>query len=110
MAIASLKDVYLGELSALYDGELQIVRALPRFAEAAHGPALRDALARHTEESRLHLERLDLIFTHWGERHGSHRCTGMTGIVQEADERLHEAQTVEARDAAILGAAQRIEH
>src|SRR5437660_8342740 len=110
MSIGSLKDVYLDELSALYDGEQQVVRVLPRLAEAAHGPELREALTRHAEESRLHLERLDLIFTHWKEGHGSHRCTGLTGIVQEADERLHQATTVEARHAAILGAAQRIEH
>jgi len=107
----TLQDVYLDELSALYDGEMQIVLALPRFAEAARGPALREALMQHAEESRLHLERLDLVFTHWGKSSpGPHRCTGLTGIVQEADDRLHEAQTVEARDVAILGAAQRIEH
>ena len=106
----SLQDVYLDELSALYDGEMQIVLALPRLAEAARGTALREALFRHADESRLHLERLDLIFTHWGTTPRPHRCAGVTGIVQEADERLHEAQTVEARDAAILGAAHKVEH
>src|SRR5262245_15507287 len=106
----SIKDVYLDELSALYDGEMQIVRALPRLAEAASDAALRVALTQHAEESRLHLERLDLIFTHWGKTPRPHRCTGLMGIVQEADERVHEAQTAEARDAAVLGSAQRIEH
>ena len=106
----SFTDVYLDELSALYDGEMQIVRALPRLAEAARNAALREALTEHAEQSRRHLERLDLIFTHWGKSPRPHRCTGLTGIVQEADERVHEAQTAEARDAAILGSAQRIEH
>ena len=110
MAIGSLKDLYLDELSDLYDAELQIVRTLPRLAEAAHDPELRQALARHSEESRLHLERLDLIFTHWGARRGSHPCTGLTGIVQEADDRVHDATTDDARDATIIGAVQRIEH
>jgi ferritin-like metal-binding protein YciE len=110
MAIGSLKDLYLDELSDLYDAELQIVRTLPRLAEAAHQPELRKTLARHSEESRLHLERLDLIFTHWGVRRGSDPCTGLTGIVQEADDRVHDATTDDARDAAIIGAAQRIEH
>jgi len=110
MTFGTLKDLYLDELSDLYDAELQIVRTLPRLAEAAHLPALRQALGKHAEESRLHLERLDLIFTHWGERVRLRSCTGLTGIVQEADDRVHEATTADARDAAIGGAAQRIEH
>jgi ferritin-like metal-binding protein YciE len=79
-------------------------------AEAAHAPELREALVRHCAESRLHLERLDLIFTHWGERHRSRPCTGLAGIVQEADFRLNEEATDDVRDAAIIGVAQRIEH
>jgi ferritin-like metal-binding protein YciE len=110
MAIGSLKDIYLAELNALYEAALEVARVLPRLAEAADDAALRLALARHADDARMHRERLDPIFTHWGERHGSRRCAGLTGIVQEADERLHEAQTVEARDAAILGAAQQIQH
>jgi ferritin-like metal-binding protein YciE len=110
MTTGSLSDVYLDELSALYEVELEIARVLPRFAEAARGTELRGALTQHAVDSRMHLERLDLIFTHWGTRHGSNRCTGLIGIVQEADERVHEAQTVEAREAAILGGAQRIAH
>jgi len=110
MAIASLRDLYFDELSDLYDAEMQMARTLPRLAEAAHQPELREALARHCEESRLHLERIDLIFTHWGEQRRSHVCAGLTGIVQEADDRVHEATTDDTRDAAIVGAAQRMEH
>src|SRR5204863_9819783 len=61
-------------------------------------------------ESRLHLERLELIFTHWGERRRSRPCLGIAGIVQEADNRLHEEATDDVRDAAIIAVAQRIEH
>ena len=68
MALASLKDLYFDELADLYDAETQILRTLPRLAEAARSPDLREALKKHWEESRLHLERLELIFTHWGER------------------------------------------
>lgn len=110
MAIGSLKDLYFDELSDLYDAETQVIRTLLRLAEAAHHPALRQALSQHYEESRLHLERLDLIFTHWGERRRIRSCVGVSGIVQEADDRLHEATTDDARDAAIIGGAQRIEH
>src|SRR5213083_1100179 len=110
MAIGSLKDLYIDELACLYDAETQMVRTLPRLAEAAHAPELREALNRHCEESRLHLERLELIFTHWGERRREQSCAGLAGIVQEADDRLNDAATDDVRDAAIIGAAQRIEH
>ncbi len=110
MAIGSLKELYIDELACLYDAETQMIRTLPRLAEAAHAPELREALVRHCAESRLHLERLDLIFTHWGERRRSRPCAGLAGIVQEADLRLNEEATDDVRDAAIIGVAQRIEH
>jgi ferritin-like metal-binding protein YciE len=110
MAIASLKDLYFDELGDLYDAETQMIRMLPRLAESARAPELREALKKHCDESRLHLERLELIFTHWGERRRVKSCAGLAGIVQEADERLNQEATDDARDAAIIGAAQRIEH
>jgi ferritin-like metal-binding protein YciE len=110
MAIASLKDLYFDELADLYDAETQLIRLLPRLAEAARTPDLREALKKHCDESRLHLERLELIFTHWGERRRAKSCAGLSGIVQEADERLNQEATDDARDASIIGVAQRIEH
>jgi ferritin-like metal-binding protein YciE len=110
MGPGSLKDLYLDELSTLYDAETQTIRALARLAEAAHSPELRDVLTRHSRESRLHLERIELIFTHWGERRPLRSSAGLTGIVQEADERLNQEATPDARDAAIAAVAQRIEH
>src|SRR5688572_28246256 len=68
MWLGSLKDFYLDELAILYDAELQIARSLPRFAEAAHTQELRETLAKQARDARLHVERIDLIFTHWGER------------------------------------------
>jgi ferritin-like metal-binding protein YciE len=110
MAIGSLKDLYLDELATLYDAETQMIRTLPRLAETAHAPELREALVKHRDESRLHLERIELIFTHWGERRRSRPCAGVAGIIQEADSRLLEDATDDVRDAAIIGVAQRIEH
>ena len=110
MAMASLKDLYFDQLASLYDAETQMIRTLPRLAEAAHAPELREVLTRHGEESRLHLERLELLFTHWGERRRSKPCAGIAGIVQEADDLLNQEATDDARDAAIIGVAQRIEH
>ncbi len=110
MTIGSLKDLYIDELGDLYDAETQMIRELPRLVEAARAPELREALKKHCDESRLHLERLELIFTHWGERRRQKPCAGLAGIVQEADERLNQEATDDARDAAIIGVAQRIEH
>src|SRR4051794_11917285 len=110
MPLASLKDLYFDELADLYDAETQIIRMLSRLADAARAPELREALRKHGDESRLHLERLELIFTHWGERRRAKPCAGIAGIVQEADDRLNQEATDDARDAAIIGAAQRIEH
>src|ERR671930_1860103 len=110
MAIGSLRELYLDELGDLYDAETQMLRALPRLVEQARAPDLRDTLNKHYDESRLHLDRLELIFTHWGERRKTRPCAGLAGIVQEADDRLNQVTTEDARDAAIVGVAQRIEH
>jgi ferritin-like metal-binding protein YciE len=110
MANGSLTDVYLDELATLYDAELQTLRALPLLRDAARGMKLRDILTRHCDESRLHLERLQLIFTHWGGQARTARSAGVAGIVQEADERLNQATTDDARDAIVLALGQRLEH
>jgi ferritin-like metal-binding protein YciE len=110
MAFESLRDLYLDELADLYAAETQMMRAFPRLSEAARAPDLRDLLARYGDESRLHLERLQLIFTHWGERLPAGICAGVGGIVQEAEDRLNQPATDDVRDAAIIGIAQRLAH
>jgi ferritin-like metal-binding protein YciE len=110
MANGALTEVYLAELSTLYDAEIQALRVLPRLRDAARSLKLREALARHCDETRLHVERLQLIFTHWGGQAGTGHSAGLAGIVQEADERLNEAATDDARDAIVIGLAQRLEH
>jgi len=110
MGLGSLKDLYLDELGALYDAEVQMIRTLPRLSEAAHAPELRQNLTNHCRESLLHVERLELIFTHWGERVPLRSSAGLAGIVQEADDRLNQEATPDVRDAAIIAVAQRIEH
>ncbi|HWF85524.1 MAG TPA: DUF892 family protein [Vicinamibacterales bacterium] len=110
MALESLKELYLDELGDLYDAAAQAIRTLPQLSERAKAPELREALTVHCQESRLHMERLQLIFTHWGQQVWPHACAGVAGIVQEADDRLNQPKTADVRDAAIIGVAQRIEH
>ena len=108
MSVGSLKELYFDELGELYDGEEQKTVTLPRLAEAAHAPELREALVKQCRDAWLHLERLQLIFTHWGMARRSRRCSGLARIVQESDERLNEPATHLAPDAAVFGAAHRI--
>jgi ferritin-like metal-binding protein YciE len=110
MPESSLKELYLDELGELYDTETQKVLMLPRLAEAAHTAELRAALTKQCLEARLHLERLQLIFTHWGELRRARRSRGLEAIVQEANERLNDPATQLSRDALILGMAHRIAH
>jgi ferritin-like metal-binding protein YciE len=110
MSSASLTDVYLAELATLYDAEMQALRVLPRLRDAARGLKLRETLTRHCDETRLHVERLQLIFTHWGGHVAPEHSAGLAGIVQEADERLNDGATDEARDAVVVSLAQRLEH
>jgi ferritin-like metal-binding protein YciE len=110
MTNGALTDVYLDELSTLYDAEMQALRVLPRLRDAARGLKLREALTRHCDETRLHIERLQLIFTHWGGQRAVGHSAGLAGIVQEADERLNDAATDDARDAVVIAIAQRLEH
>jgi ferritin-like metal-binding protein YciE len=108
--LGSLNDLYLDELGTLYDAELQMLVTLPQLCEAAHAPELRETLTKQCLESRLKLERIELIFTHWGARRPLRSSAALAGIVQEADGRLNQEATPEARDAAIIGVAQRIVH
>lgn len=110
MPNSSLKDLYLDELGELWDSETQKILMLASLAEAARTPELRATLEKQCLEARLHLERLDLIFTHWGEMRRARRCAGIAGIVQEADDRLNDPATQSARDAIIVGMARRIAH
>ena len=110
MAQGPLKELYLDELGDLYDAATQKALTLRRLAEAARSTGLREALITQGHEARLHLERLQLMFTHWGEDRRSRHCAGLAGIVQEADDRVNDPATDAARDMIIIGAARRIAH
>ena len=110
MANGSLKELYLDEIGDLCDAEAQKLHTLRRLAESARLPDLRAALERQCREAQLHLERLELMFTHWGEPRRIRHCAGLAAIVQEADDRVNDPTTDAARDVAIIGAARLITH
>ncbi len=107
---ANLKELYLGELEDLYDAEKRIVKALPKIAEAASEPELRNALLQHLEQTKGHVSRLERVFQGLGEFAKGKTCDGMKGILNEGDDTLDDVDDPAVRDAAIIAAAQRVEH
>ena len=106
----SLQDIYVEQLQDLYSAEQQILKALPKLADAASHDELRIAFQEHEVTTRKHVERLDRIFSQLGEQAGGHKCKGMEGLIAEGDELLEEHKGSDALDAAMIAAAQRVEH
>ncbi len=109
MAFATLNDVFTDQIEDLYSAETQLVGALPKIAAAASDEKLREAFTTHLEETREHVDRLRQIKSDLGIT-GSQRCKGMAGLLAEGDEVLGEAGGGASKDAAIIAAAQRVEH
>jgi ferritin-like metal-binding protein YciE len=110
MSLDSLQALFLNELKDVYHAEKQLVEALPRLAKAARSPELRQAFASHFEETEGQVERLERIFKELGEAARGKRCKGMEGLIEEGREILEEEGDASVIDAALISAAQRVEH
>jgi ferritin-like metal-binding protein YciE len=110
MSMDSLHDLYVNELRDLHSAERQITKALPRMAKAAQSPDLRKAFERHLAETEVQLERLDRIFADLGEKGTGKKCRGMEGVIEEGKEILEEDGDPAVIDAALITAAQKVEH
>ena len=110
MKIDSLQDLYVDQIRDLYDAENQLVKALPKMAEASTSEELRQGFEEHLQQTRNHVQRLEQIFERLGEKPKGKKCKGMEGIVKEGSEALDEDMQEDTKDAAIIGAAQRVEH
>jgi ferritin-like metal-binding protein YciE len=110
MSLDSLQALFLNELKDVYHAEKQLVEALPRLAKAARSPELRQAFASHFEETEGQVERLERIFEELGEAARGKRCKGMEGLIEEGKEILEEEGDASVIDAALISAAQRVEH
>jgi ferritin-like metal-binding protein YciE len=108
--LGSLQDVLLEQLKDLYSAEKQLVAALPKVARAAGRRDLREALEHHLDETRGHVERLDRIFGQLGERSTAEHCEGMEGLLREGEHVIEARGVAVAKDAALIAAAQRVEH
>jgi len=110
MQLNSLKDVFEEQIGDLYDAEKQLVTALPKVASAAHSDELRKALQTHLEETRRHVERLEQIVGDIGMPMPTERCKAMAGLLAEGEEIVQATGDPVAKDAALIAAAQRVEH
>jgi ferritin-like metal-binding protein YciE len=110
MKINSLQDLYVEQLRDLYDAESQLIKALPKMAEAANSDDLRQSFEDHLEQTRGHVQRLETIFAKLGEKPKGEKCKGMEGLVKEGSEVLDEDMDENVKDAAIIADAQRVEH
>ena len=110
MKANSLHELYLEELKDLYDAENQIIKALPKMVEAASSEELQGALTEHLEVTREQAKRLEQIFQNMGEKLKAEKCKGMEGLIKEGSDILSEDMDEDVKDAAIISAAQRIEH
>src|SRR5436309_2351329 len=110
MAMDSLKDLYVDELKDLYNAENQRVKALPKMAKKASAPELKRAFQNHLEQTKVHVERLERIFKKLGEKPTGKTCKAMKGLVEEGKEIIEEDGDESVLDAALIGAAQKVEH
>ncbi|HKO18571.1 MAG TPA: ferritin-like domain-containing protein [Acidobacteriaceae bacterium] len=110
MPAENLEQLLIDELKDIYSAEKQITRALPKMAKAAKSPELKEAFENHLEETKGQIERLDEIFEALGKKATGKTCHGMQGLVEEGNEMIQELEKGDVRDAALISAAQRVEH
>lgn len=110
MPLDSLHDLYVDELKDLYNAENQLLKALPRMAKAATAPELKAAFADHLEVTRAQVVRLDTIFAGLGASPKGKKCKAMEGLIAEGKDIIDEDGDPAVIDAALIAAAQRVEH
>jgi len=110
--MTQLKELLVEQLQDLLHAETQLIGALPKMAEAAHHPKLKEAFDKHLTQTEGHVERLRSAFGLLGEKAQPKPCKAMMGLVQEGEETIEEGREKEplAADLALIAAAQRVEH
>lgn len=110
MELHSLDDLLVHQLNDLYSAEQQLMKALPDMAEAATSPDLRMAFQEHLVQTQTQAERIESIFESFGTKPEKMKCKGMEGLIEEGREILKGKGEPAVKDAALIAAAQRVEH
>ena len=106
----NLKDLYVSELKDLYNAENQILKSLPDMIEKAANPKLKQGFQTHLNETRNHVKRLEQVFKLEGQSVKSVDCPAIDGILEEADDVIGDVDDKNVLDAAMIAAAQAVEH
>lgn len=106
----ALQKLLKDELQDLYDAEQQLVKAIPKLIEAANSSELQQALKEHLSVTQNQVTRLEQVFEELGEKAQRKPCKGMAGIISEGQEMIAEDLEEATMDAAIISAAQKVEH
>jgi len=104
--MSGLRETFVEELKDLYDAEKQLLKALPKMAKAANHEELKAAFEEHRDQTETHVERLEKVFEIFDETAKGKKCKAMQGLVEEAQELIDDEQG----DAALICAAQKVEH
>lgn len=110
MKVDSLNTLLEQELRDIYDAEKRLVKAIPKMAKAASSEELKNALEEHLEVTKGQVQRLEQVFELFGMPAKAKTCAGMKGLLEEGEEVMDMDGSPELLDAAIIGAAQRVEH
>jgi len=106
----NLEDLFKDVLMDLYDAEQQVVKALPKMAENAQATELKQSFKEHLEVTRGQITRLDKIFKEMKMPVQGKHCKGMEGLIKEGEEVIQEEMEPGVKDAALIAAAQKVEH
>ncbi|RIK84715.1 MAG: ferritin-like domain-containing protein [Planctomycetota bacterium] len=110
MSISNLEDLFLNELKDTLDAEKQILKALPKMIKAAENEDLKAGFEEHRAVTETQVERLETIFESLGKAARGKHCPGMEGIIAEGQEIMKELDSGPVLDAALIAAAQKVEH
>jgi len=110
MKLDSLRDLFVDELKDLYNAEHQLLKALPKMAKAATAQDLKRAFESHLKETKGQVARLDKVFAGLDLSPKGKKCKAMEGLIKEGSELMEEDADPDVMDAALIAAAQRVEH
>jgi ferritin-like metal-binding protein YciE len=106
----TLKDLFIGELADIYDAEHQLVKALPKMAKAATCTHLQKAILSHLEETKGHVKKVERVFDCFDKKARGKTCEATKGLLEEGDVIAADFKGSPAINAALISAAQKVEH
>ena len=110
MEMETLQELLVEELKDIYNAEQQLVKALPKMAKKASSDELRSAFETHLTETEAQIDRMEQVFEALGEKAKGKKCHAMQGLLEEAKEMMGEDMDDDVMDAALIAAAQKVEH